>query len=279
MRVPKVIASDLDGTLLDAAGALSPRSRKALHVARERGLLVAAVTARPPRVFDEWEELAACLDTAICSNGAIVYDLSTREATSTRTLSAQTAAATARLLRTAAPTAKVAVETGFEVVAETGYARVDHVGHKRVFVDTPAAVFATAAQIVKLLVHDADGDADRLLAAARDVNLAEVEVSHSGGSGLLEVAAAGVSKATALQEWCAQHGVPASEVVAFGDAHNDVPMLAWAGRSFAVANAHAEAAASATDHTASNVDDGVAQTVEAMLREPRRASIACGTVP
>ena len=160
------------------------------------------------------------------------------------------------------PGVKLAVETGFEVVAEPGYAKVCSVGDKRVFVETPDAIFA-ADQIVKLLVHDLASRADELLAAARAADLTGVHLSHSGGQGLLEISPAGVSKAAALASWCAARGVDASEAIAFGDMPNDVPMLQWAGRSFAVAGAHPEAAA--TGRCGSNDDDGVARSIEAIL--------------
>jgi Cof subfamily protein (haloacid dehalogenase superfamily) len=264
MSAPRVIATDLDGTLLGTGGAFSERSRHALRAARGRGVKVVAVTARPPRVFDEWTALAASLDAAICSNGAIVYAPATRTIESTRTLDAETAAAVAKTLRATLPSVKLAVETGFEVVAEPGYAKVCSVGDKRVFVETPDAIF-TADQIVKLLVHDPASSADELLTAARAAGLTGVHLSHSGGRGLLEISPAGVSKAAALASWCAARGVDATEAIAFGDMPNDAPMLQWAGRSFAVAGAHPEAAAAASDRCGSNVDDGVARAIEGIL--------------
>lgn len=262
---PRVIATDLDGTLLAPGGVLTERSRLALQAARGHGIAVLAVTARPPRVFDEWPALAASVDAAICANGAVVYSPERREFEATRTLDAETAAAVAKTLRAALPGVRVAVETGFEVVAEPGYRKVDSVGDRRVFVETVDEVFTAATQIVKLLVHDADGGADAMLAAARAVALPGVHLSHSGGAGLLEITAADVSKAAALAAWCATHGVDAADVIAFGDMPNDVPMLQWAGRSFAVAGAHPEAAEAATDRCGSNADDGVAHVIEAML--------------
>lgn len=265
---PRVIATDLDGTLLATGRVLTERSRLALQAARTQGIAVLAVTARPPRVFDEWPELAACLDAAICANGAVVYDLTRREIGTARTLDGETAAAVAKTLRAALPGAKVAVETGFAVVAEPGYRKVDTVGDVRRFVDTFDEVFTAADQIVKLLVHDPDRRAEAMLAAARTIALPGVHLSHSGGEGLLEITAADVSKSTALAAWCAAYGLGPADVAAFGDMPNDVPMLRWAGRSYAVAGAHPEAAAAATDRCGSNDDDGVARVIETFLTAP-----------
>ncbi|HWB38139.1 MAG TPA: HAD hydrolase family protein, partial [Rugosimonospora sp.] len=81
-------------------------------------------------------------------------------------------------------------------------------------------------------------------------------------SGLVEISAAGITKATGLALLAAEYAVAPEDVVAFGDMPNDVPMLHWAGRAVAVANAHPEALAAADDVTLSNVDDGVAAYLE-----------------
>jgi hydroxymethylpyrimidine pyrophosphatase-like HAD family hydrolase len=91
-------------------------------------------------------------------------------------------------------------------------------------------------------------------------------VSYSKGMGLLEIGPPGITKATTLAAWCAARGITAAEVVAFGDMPNDVPMLSWAGRSWAVANAHPEVFAAAGGVTGSNDEDGVAAVVEALFR-------------
>jgi Cof subfamily protein (haloacid dehalogenase superfamily) len=260
----RAIATDLDGTLLAPGRVLTERSRLALQAARAHGIAVIAVTARPPRVFDAWPTLAASIDAAICSNGAVVYAPARREIETTRALAPETAAAVAKTLRAALPGARIAVETGFTVVAEPGYAKVDTVGDRRHFTDTFDEVF-TADPIVKLLVHDAHGSADAMLAAARATAPPGVHLTHAGGEGLLEITAADVSKATTLAAWCAARGIAAAEVVAFGDMPNDAPMLRWAGRSFAVAGAHPEAAAAASDRCGPCDEDGVARAIEAVL--------------
>lgn len=266
MPAPQVIATDLDGTLLGPGGVLTDRTRSALQAARDRGIAVVAATARPPRVFDEWTALASVLDAAICGNGAMTYAPAERAVLAMRTLHPETAMLAAKSIRQALPRMQFAVETGFEVLAEAGYSWVDSVGDKRVFHDSFGEAVAAAPQIVKLLVRDPEDGSEELLAAARALDLPGVALTYSGGKGLLEAAAATVSKAAALADWCAAIGVGPDGVVAFGDAPNDAPMLAWAGRSFAVANAHPEAALAAKDRCGSNIDDGVAAVIESLLR-------------
>ena len=69
-----------------------------------------------------------------------------------------------------------------------------------------------------------------------------------------------------FEKVAAEHGITAAEVVAFGDMPNDIPMLSWAGLGVAVANAHEEAKAVADEVTLSNDDDGVAVVIERFRR-------------
>ena len=90
-------------------------------------------------------------------------------------------------------------------------------------------------------------------------------VTHSSSYGLLEVGAAGVTKASGLAELAAMHGITAAEVVTIGDMPNDVPMLLWSGRSHAVSNAHPLAKQAAQSVVGSNDEDAVAVLIESLL--------------
>ena len=112
-----------------------------------------------------------------------------------------------------------------------------------------------------------------MLALAPDVPLDEFLVTvaevvgerghlhFSGAHGLAEINAPGVTKAAALERWCTELAIVASEVWAFGDMPNDLPMLAWAGTAYAMADAHPTVTAAA-DHVApGHDDDGVARVL------------------
>jgi hydroxymethylpyrimidine pyrophosphatase-like HAD family hydrolase len=117
--------------------------------------------------------------------------------------------------------------------------------------------------VVKLLARHPTMDRDELLALATELLGEDVTVTSSSTTeALLEISAPGVTKATALAGLAARHGITAEEVVAFGDMPNDLPMLDWAGRAVAVANAHPDVLALADEVTASNDDDGVALVLE-----------------
>jgi hydroxymethylpyrimidine pyrophosphatase-like HAD family hydrolase len=107
---------------------------------------------------------------------------------------------------------------------------------------------------------------DELVAHARELLVDLAELSHSStADALLEIGAAGVSKASGLAVLCARQGIDPGEVLAFGDMPNDLAMLQWAGRSVAVANAHPEVIATADEVTASNDEGGVARVLERLL--------------
>jgi hydroxymethylpyrimidine pyrophosphatase-like HAD family hydrolase len=82
---------------------------------------------------------------------------------------------------------------------------------------------------------------------------------------MVEISGLGVTKASTLEMLCAERGVAAEEVVAFGDMPNDLPMLAWAGTSYAMANAHSSVRELAGDTAPGNDEDGVAVVLERLF--------------
>jgi hydroxymethylpyrimidine pyrophosphatase-like HAD family hydrolase len=130
----------------------------------------------------------------------------------------------------------------------------------------PAA--SPGAPAVKLMLRHPELSADALLAHARELLGDLAEVSHSSAhDALLEISAPGVSKASSLAQLCARAGIASGEVMAFGDMPNDLPMLVWAGRGVAVANAHPDVLAAADEVTGSNDESGVAAVLEHVLAE------------
>jgi hydroxymethylpyrimidine pyrophosphatase-like HAD family hydrolase len=162
------------------------------------------------------------------------------------------------------------VETGARVVFEPGFGLPDYsqkadTGDLRQAVPDLARMWHHGTPIVKLLAWSALSTADTLLALVRGVAGDLVECTHSGGANLVEVSAAGVSKAAALSALCAARGVDPADVIAFGDMPNDLAMLRWAGRGYAVANAHPSVLAAGLPTTASNDEDGVARVLERLV--------------
>jgi Cof subfamily protein (haloacid dehalogenase superfamily) len=259
---PQLVACDLDGTVVRSDGTISPRTREALARVEESGATLVLVTGRPPRWLHPVAEETGHRGLAICANGALVYDLHGEKVVESFLLDAATLRTAIAALREGIPDAAFGVEYGTSFAHERSYVlRWDVGGPSVEIVDADRLVERPAA---KLLLRHERREADDLLAAARDVLQDLVEVTHSSasGAGLLEISALGVSKASTLARLCAERGVPPSGVLAFGDMPNDLPMLAWAGTAYAMANAHPDVLAAVHRHTASNDDDGVAVVLE-----------------
>ena len=245
-------------------GTVSDRTRAALDGLRAAGIALLLVTGRPPRWMHMIAVQTGHSGVALVANGAGVYDLTTEQLTRTDPLSPEAATEVAARITAVAPDAVLAGETGLSFYREAAY-RSDYQDMPGTRIVERAAV--TAQPLLKLLVRTPSHDADALLAAGREVVTEDLAtLTHSSSGGLLEISAAGVSKASGLARAAASLGVTAAEVLAFGDMPNDLPMLGWAGRSYAVGNAHPEVAALATARTASNDDDGVALVLERLLR-------------
>ncbi|MEV4417148.1 Cof-type HAD-IIB family hydrolase [Catellatospora sp. NPDC049609] len=257
----RVVAVDLDGTLLRSDGTVSARTRAALAQATAAGARLVIVTARPPRTAVALARLAGIGGVAVCSNGAIVHDLDTGETLITGPLPLDVAERAAATIAAALDGATFAVETGRRAVVGPGHGH--HATHEdaRHEVDTPAQVWAQAESCVKLLVWSPAPVTDELLTRIEAV-VPEVRITYSGGSGLLEISAATVSKADTLARLCADWDISPDQVIAFGDMPNDLPVLEWAGTGVAVANAHPRVLAGVGRVTASNDEDGVALVLE-----------------
>ncbi|GGT21629.1 Cof-type HAD-IIB family hydrolase [Streptomyces purpureus] len=268
-HTPRLIATDLDGTLLRDDKSVSERTVAALAAAEEAGIEVFFVTGRPARWMDVVSDHVHGHGLAICANGAAVVDLHAGgKVIEARPLHRETALTVVRTLRAEAPGTTFAVELATGIHYEPDYPP---------FHLDPGATIATAekllhedrpgsgAPVLKLLAHHPDLDPDAFLILARVAAGEHASITRSSPTALLEVSGLGVSKASTLALCCAERGISAEEVVAFGDMPNDVEMLTWAGTSYAMANAHPDVIAAASGRTVANNEDGVAVVIERIL--------------
>ncbi|HEX7106126.1 MAG TPA: HAD family hydrolase [Acidothermaceae bacterium] len=260
----RLIATDLDGTLVRSDGTISDRTAKALATAEESGATVVLVTGRPPRWIAPVAEATGHHGVVICSNGALVYDLHDERVIESYMIPAQTVVEVVDILRAAMPQLAFAVETGVDVYRSHGYRGGWITSPENDTVSFPLTE-VTKYEAAKLLASHPAMDVDELLDRTRALVGHLVEPTHSNGRGLVEMGALGVSKATTLARFAQELGVLAGDVVAFGDMPNDLPMLAWAGRAYAVANAHPLVLEAVDNVTASNDDDGVAKVIEQLF--------------
>lgn len=270
----RLIATDLDGTLLDrsaadGSGVVTPRTRRALDAARAAGIATIPVTARQPIGLRPIAEQAGFDDWALCGNGAYGVHLTTGERLFADELPAAVQQELAAALQAVLPDLVFASvqDAGERFVVQEGYADLaafaDHKRDPRLMGGVPLAEVVSAPSL-KLVIRHPSLPIPEIYAAVQAAGVTGFAATMSGAP-FVEVMAEGVSKATGLAQVCARLGVDRAEVLAFGDALNDLEMLQWAGRGVAVANAIDVVKDVADEIAPANVDDGVAQVIEALL--------------
>ncbi|MEU3981504.1 Cof-type HAD-IIB family hydrolase [Streptomyces sp. NPDC026672] len=273
---PRLIATDLDGTLLRDDKSVSPRTVAALAAAEEAGIEVFFVTGRPARWMSVVSDHVHGHGLAICGNGAAVVDLhggpGAHRFVKVRALAQDNALDAVRLLREAAPGTVYAVEQTYGFHQEPDYPEL-HMERPDTLAPAEELLAdggpGTTEPVLKILAYHRELDPDAFLTLARLAVGERATVTRSSPSALLELSGPGVSKASTLELCCAERGISREEVVAFGDMPNDVEMLTWAGRSYAMGNAHPAAVAAASGRTTANNEDGVAAVIESLLDEHR----------
>jgi Cof subfamily protein (haloacid dehalogenase superfamily) len=260
--VLKLVATDLDGTLLHTDGTVTDRTRAALTAVEALGVTVVFVTGRPVRWMEALWEHVGDHGLAVCSNGGIVYDVPARAVRSLRPIPPDVGLRVAGLMREAMP------GTAFAVERTTGFGREPcflprHEPPPGTEVGDLAEIFAD--DTVKLLARHEERDPEEFWAETESLVGHLVTTTWSSTDALVEISGAGVTKASTLALLCEELGVTPDEVVAFGDMPNDLAMLQWAGTSYAMANAHPSVTALADRQAPSHEDDGVAAVLEQLF--------------
>ncbi|MGZ8801425.1 MAG: HAD family hydrolase [Mycobacterium sp.] len=266
-RKPVLIATDVDGTLLDDDENISPRTRAAVRAVVDGGAQFVLATGRPPRWVRPIVDQLGFAPMAVCANGAVVYDPSTDRIVSARELSVDVLGELAEIATRVIPGAGLAVERVGRSAHDAATPQfVSSPGYEHAWLNPDNTEVSIedllSAPAVKLLIRKAGArSADMAAELARHIGL-EGDITYSTNNGLVEIMPLGVSKATGVEELARPQGIAAAEVVTFGDMPNDVPMLSWAGLGVAMGNAHPDAVAAADEVTTTNVKDGVARVLE-----------------
>ena len=272
----RMVACDLDGTVVRVDGTVSRRTKEALTACERSGVPVVFVTGRPPRWVLPIGELTGHKGVVLCGNGAAVLDLKSGQVIESHPLEVLDIVDAATRLSNRLPGAVFALET------MTGYRREPAFETRQDSGDIPVGPLAELLidypPVLKLLVklappHRGTIDTDTMQEIAEDALAGVCEVVHSDpAGGMLELSAPGVTKASALARRAATLGIDQADVVAFGDMPNDVAMLAWAGVGYAMQDGH-PAAIEAADGLAPPCDqDGVAQVLERLLFPPAKGT-------
>ncbi|KPI33468.1 Haloacid dehalogenase domain protein hydrolase type 3 [Actinobacteria bacterium OV450] len=266
---PRLLACDLDGTLLDSRGRLTAPVRAALLRVRDAGLALAVITARPGRDVPA-AVTGGVPDSAYWaySNGAVIH--APGEARPRRVLGFAPGPVLRILeaVRTASPHWSCALDLVDRTVTLDPFPREaaahwTHVSHR-----TCADRLDLPVRVPKLLVHTGTGCGPAVVAEVQRAVGGGATATASGG-GFVELVPPGTGKSEALRWLCAETGVDPAEAVAVGDGLNDLSMLHLAGLGAAPANAPEEVRRAAGLVLPSNDEDAVA-TLVALLLDGRR---------
>ncbi|KQX78087.1 MULTISPECIES: HAD family hydrolase [Streptomyces] len=266
----KLVATDLDGTLLRDDHTVSERTREALAAVTAAGAAHIIVTGRAvPWTRHILDDLGYD-GLAVCGQGAQVYHAGEHKLLTSLTLDRQLAGlALSKIEAEVGPLALAASRDGLEgeVLVGPGY-QVQEGPLPALFVDDPAEMWA--APLNKVYIQHPELGDDALTKAARQAVGSLVDVVMAG-PGVVEILPLGLSKATGLSLAARRLGLKAADTLAFGDMPNDIPMFGWAQHGVAMANAHDDLKAVAHEITASNEHDGIAVVLEELLRTATRA--------
>jgi Cof subfamily protein (haloacid dehalogenase superfamily) len=265
---PKLIATDLDGTIVTHDGLISERTVTTFKRARDLGVEIFFVTGRPPRWMPEIRE-AFGFGKAICGNGAMLYDLMADKVIEEWLIGIDQQLETVNRLRKAIPQVSFAVESHNYFHREKAYIPRWDVGLDNIGVG--AIEDAIKAPALKLLARCSQQElsSDEMLEIALRELDGLVTVTHSNPhDSLLEISALGVSKGATLARMAERLGLTAADCVTFGDNPNDFSMLEWAGRSYAMSSGHPDGAKYAKSIAGACEEDGVAIAIEALLDLP-----------
>lgn len=266
--LPKLIATDLDGTLVRSDETVSAYTHQVLDRVRAAGIPVVGATGRGPRLTELTRNDIRAADFLVMAGGGRVVD--------------QSDPAGPVVLRDERLSAEVLAELLTKLEAEFGPLTV--MVEALDCHDAPlwgdfhpswpypdrfearSRADCLSGDVIKGFARTADHHVDALLDAARQIVPPEVATLTQAGQGFIEICPPGVDKATGLTVVAQSLGVDPADVLVFGDMPNDLPMFEWAGwNRVAVANAHPAVRAAADDVTLRNDDDGVAVYLDRLL--------------
>jgi Cof subfamily protein (haloacid dehalogenase superfamily) len=265
---PKLIASDLDGTIVSHKGVVSQRTIDAFTRARDLGVHVFFVTGRPPRWMGEIRE-AFGFGEAICCNGAMLYDLMNDVVLEEWMISIEDQLEVVRRMRIAMPEMSFAVESNDHYHREIAYVPKWDIGMDNVGVGKIEGAITRPALKILGRCSNHEFTSDEMVEVAHRECKDLVTVTHSTSKdSLIEISALNISKGATLEMMAKRLGLTAEDCVSFGDNPNDFSMLQWAGRSYAMTGGHPHAPSFAKAVAEPCEADGVAKIIEELLDLP-----------
>ena len=275
MKNIKLVASDLDGTLLDKNKEITPRLYHALEQMNEQGIYFVPATGRPFSTVPQAIKALPFLRYVITSNGAAIYDAVEKKAVIENNLSPNAVDAVIPIAKHLPVITEYFIH-GKAYIAKSVYENLSTYGltesHVRYILNSriPVENFWEKMQKshailenINLIFRDMDLR-KQVWAELRALGLCSVTASTPEN---IEITSPLATKAKALETLCAMLGIEAEHVLAVGDSDNDLPMLEFAGIGVAMANgeAHIKAAADMIAEDCNHF--GAAKILEQLLKE------------
>jgi len=265
---PKLIGTDLDGTIVAHYGFISERTKIAFAAAHAAGIHIYFVTGRPIRWMAEIKENFN-FGIGICGNGAMLYDFINQQILEEWLFSVEAQVETVKRLRKVIPSVTFAVEVNQQFHREKVYVPRWDIGADNVGVEKIEEIIIAPALKILARCQNGEFSSDEMLAIATKELDGIATVTHSNSTdSLLEISAHGVSKGATLAKIADRHGLGAEDCVTFGDNPNDFSMLSWASRSWAMEDGHPDLMKYAKYQTDAHQEDGVAKVIEQLLSLP-----------
>ncbi len=266
--LPKLIATDLDGTLVRGDDTVSEFTHQVLDRVRAAGIPIVGATGRGPRLTELTRNDIRAADYLVMAGGGRVIDQSDPAGPVVLRDERLSGVVLAKLItdleaRVGPLTVMVEALDGPDAPL---YGDFDPSWrYPELFEQRPRAE-CLSGDVIKAFARTANHDVDTLLDTAREVVGPDQASVTQAGLGFVEICPPGVDKATGLAVVADRLGVDPAEVLVFGDMPNDIPMFEWAGWGrVAVSNAHPTVRLLADEVTLRNDDDGVAVYLDRLL--------------
>lgn len=269
-RPIRLIVTDLDGTLLNSAHGVSPRTEAAIRAAQTRGV---AFTVATGKTFPSTTALIEQFDIrlpVICGNGTSIHDPA-GNVIHEDPIPLDLAIEAVRFAAEHGMTPVVYIEAG--LVARGWDANIEelvehHEPAPEIAPDLVAALRNSHQPHKIILMNQNLAKVAAFQHALEERFAGQGQVLRSGLASVIELLPRGVSKATALRLILDQSGYSAEEMISFGDNCNDLAMIQMAAIGVAMGNSPADVRAGADYVTASNDEDGVALALERFVLAP-----------
>lgn len=249
---PKLVALDVDGTLVDGANIMTEAVRDAVWALCDKGVETVITTGRAiPGVMNTVQKLGFTEGIAIASNGAVVFSFDPPVVLHSVTFDASAAVA---LILAEVPDAAVAVEE-----IGIGYRANKHFPEGEIGgqITLQSVEELIAQPVSRVIIRAPEHSAEEFGAIVHSLGLTGTSY-YIGYSAWVDLAPEGVSKASGLEFVCTRLGIEAADVLAVGDGHNDYEMLEWAGRGVAMGQAPERVKAISDAVTGTVEQDGLA---------------------